>query len=499
VRQVRAFLFPRSDAATKMNFESAMRPTVLVFAMLLAAFAVEAQTLQTLCFFNNTNGAWPEAALTPGADGNFYGTTWWGGSSYNGTVFKVTTNGTLTSLASFNGFSGAHPEDGANPQAALTLGNDGNFYGTTSGGGNGDFGTVFKMTTNGTLTTLVVFNGTNSTLLYYDGTNGAYPRAALTLGTDGNLYGTTYGGITNSTYLYAYGMGTVFKVTTNGTLSGTTLVVFNGTNGAFPDAALTLGNDGNFYGTTQQGGSSGGGTVFKVTTNGTLTTLVNFNGTNGASPQAALTLGTDGNFYGTTYYGGGNSGGTVFKVTTNGTLTTLVSFSFNGNSGANPNGLTLGKDGNLYGTTVNGGSSGGNGGGGTLFKMTTNGTLTTLVNFRGTDGWYPYAALTLGADGNLYGTTYDGSSGGGSSGYGTVFRLLLPPPSLTLQLSAGCPLLNLTGMLSNNFVVQYSTNLSNTNWINLLSVTNLSSSPCEFLDSAGSGQPARFYRAVQLH
>ena len=217
----------------------------------------------------------------------------------------------------------------------------------------------------------------------------------------------------------------------------------NSTNGAFPFAGLTLGNDGTFYGTTYGGysGSHGGlGTVFKVTTNGTLTKLVYFNGSNGEYPYAALTLGNDGNFYGTTSYGGSHNDGTVFKVTTDGTLTTLYSFT------------------------------------------------------GGSDGAYPQAALTLGSDGNFYGTTEDG----GSHNSGTVFCLLLPPPSLTLQLSAGCPLLHLSGMLSNNFVVQYSTNLANTNWINLLSLTNLSSSPCQFLDPAGVGQPARFYRAVQL-
>jgi uncharacterized repeat protein (TIGR03803 family) len=172
------------------------------------------------------------------------------------------------------------------------------------------------------------------TLGLFNFTNGAEPVAALMLGNDGNFYGTTQqGGITNSTY--TYGMGTVFQMTTNGTL--TTLVSFNSTNGATPYAALTLGNDGNFYGTTFWGGitnstySRGMGTVFKMTTNGTLTTLVSFNGTNGGFPEAALTLGSDGNFYGTTYEGGTNDVsdggmGTVFKMTTNGTLTTLLSF-----------------------------------------------------------------------------------------------------------------------------------------------------------------------------
>ena len=331
-----------------------------------SASLVGAQTLQTLCSFNNTNGAYPNG-LTLGSDGNFYGTT--PGGNYGGgfgTVFKVTTNGTLTTLVSFNG------TNGANPWAALTLGTDGNFYGTTCYGGvtNSTFpygmGTVFKVTTNGVLTTLVSFNNTN----------GMAPQAALTLGNDGNFYGAAWAG-GNTNLNNGYGDGTVFKVTTNGTL--TTLVSFSNTNGAAPNA-LTLGGDGNFYGTTDDGGNTnlnsdyGFGTVFKVTTNGTLTTLVSFNGTNGANPWAALTLGTDGNFYGTTWGGGSSDyslGGTVFKVTTNGTLTTLVSFAIT--NGAEPRvALVLGNDGNFYGTTGDGGA-----GIGTVFKVMTNGTLTS--------------------------------------------------------------------------------------------------------------------------
>jgi len=463
------------------------------------AFAslVGAQTLQTLVSFNSANGANPRAGLTLGNDGNFYGTTAQGGSGGNGgagTVFKVTTNGTLTTLVSFAytcGF-GTFPVP-----SALTLGRDGNLYGTTFQGGGSDCsgtinpcGTVFKLTTNVALGKLVL-----QKMVSFSRTNGANP-SALTLGNDGNLYGTTeLGGIKGSS-----GVGTVFKVTTNGTL--TSLVTFNFTNGAFPAAALTLGNDGNFYGTTEDGGNTdlnggyGYGTVFKVTTNGTLTTLVSFNITNGASPHAALTLGSDGNFYGTTDDGGSYDYGTIFQVTTNGVLTTLVSFNEN-HSAFQEAAMALGNDGNFYGTTYGGGSYND----GTIFKVTTNGTLTTLVSFNGTNGANSYATLTLGNDGNFYGTTSQGGIINSTypSGLGTVFRLLIPPvvpPTLALQFVAGCPQLNLAGMLSNNFVVQYSTNLMGTNWINLLSLTNLSSSPYLFLDPLGVGQPARFYRAI---
>ena len=362
----------------------------------MATGRLPAQTVQTLCSFNENNGAYPNG-VTLGSDGNFYGTTSFGGSNSDGTVFKITTNGTLTTLVSFNG------SNGREPYAALTLGNDGNFYGTTELGGSGGWGTVFKMTTNGTLTTLVNFN------------NYEQPNAALTQGSDGNFYGTTAeGGIQNSSY--PYGCGTVFKVTTNGTL--TTLVAFNGSNGENPYAGLTLGNDGNFYGTTQLGGSNNDGTVFKVTTNGTLTTLVAFGSfPNGRYPIAALTLGYDGNFYGTAGGGSSQNWGTVFRVTTNGLLTTF--FDFYGNYGEYPQGaLTLGNDGNFYGTAGKGGSSGY----GTVFKVTTSGALNTVYSFSGgSDDAYPNAALTLGSDGNFYGTTE------GSSDEGSVFRLVILP------------------------------------------------------------------------
>ena len=232
---------------------------------------------------SGTNGRTPYAGLTLGPNGNFYGTTYYGGVNNDGTVFKVTTNGSLTTLVNFNG------TNGANPVAGLTLGPDGSFYGTTKNGGNTSQGTVFKLTSNGDLTTLVNFAATN----------GAGPSAGLTWGPDGNLYGTTeFGGLN--------GDGTGFQMTTNGTLG--TLVDFNITNGANPVAGLTLGADGNLYGTTDTtitGSSTSYEAVFQMTTNGTLTTLVNFNGTNnGVSPETSLTLGTDGNFYGATTHSG---------------------------------------------------------------------------------------------------------------------------------------------------------------------------------------------------
>jgi uncharacterized repeat protein (TIGR03803 family) len=385
----------------------------LIFAM--SGFIASAQTFQTLVSFANTNGAIP-TGLTLGNDGNFYGLTDSGGNTnlnngYGyGTVFRLTTNGLLTTLVRFNN------TNGASSLAAPTLGKDGNFYGTTFQGGNlnlnfgkGD-GTIFRTTTSGILTKLVEFAYTIT---------GANPTG-LTLGKDGNFYGTTEIGGSN-------GYGTAFQVTTNGTF--TKLVDFSYTATGADPTGLTLGKDGNFYGTTSEGGGSNFGTVFQMTTNGTLKTLVSFNGTiDGAYPLATLTLGQDGNFYGTTHQGGdlnlnSNRGfGTIFQVTTNGQLTTLVNF--NGTNGASPTGLALGSDGNFYGLTASGGNTNLNYGYGygTVFKLTTNGLLTTLVYFNGTNGTSP-TGLTLGKDGNLYGTT----GAGGSGNFGTVFRLLIPP------------------------------------------------------------------------
>jgi uncharacterized repeat protein (TIGR03803 family) len=391
-----------------------------------AVIASPAQTFKSLVSFNGTDGAHPVyGSLVQGLDGNLYGTTQNGGAndyeicnfrgvSGCGTIFKINPGGTLTTLYSF--CSKTNCVDGYYPQGGLVLATDGNFYGTTTNGGAHSDGTVFKITPGGKLTTLHCF----------DGTDGANPYGAQVEATDGNFYGTTSFGGSN-------GYGTVFKITPAGKL--TTLHSFDGTDGEHPYAGLVQATDGNFYGTTY-GVSGDTGTVFKITPAGKLTNLYDFDffGPNGANPAAALVQATDGNFYGTTLNGGsagtetqvvpdqGPFFGTVFKITPDGTLTTLHTFDFS-YDGAAPNALVQATDGNFYGTTEGGGGYID----GTVFRITPGGTLTTLHSFDGTDGAYPYAGLVQATDGNFYGTTNESGdlscSGSGGLGCGTVFSL----------------------------------------------------------------------------
>ena len=367
----------------------------VIWAGFIGLPATRGQSVTSIYTFNANaiDGANPKALLVLGPDGNFYGTTANGGSLGYGTIFKVATNGGFATLVSFNNANGSDPE------SELTLGTDGNFYGTTfTGGGFGD-GTIFRIT-----------NSAVATLMNFSGINGANPRGSLIQGADGLFYGTTYNG-------GSLGDGTVFAMTTNGTLA--TRINFNGTSGRNPAAGLTAGPNNTLFGTTLNGGSFGDGIVFLVTTNGALLQQANFSGFNGSAPAARVTPGPNGIYYGTTTNGGSLGYGSVFAVKTNGALATIASFT--GIDGAIPVGsLVLGPDGNFYGTTVGGGTLGY----GTVFRMPTNGPITTLVNFNSSiSGANPEAGLTLAPDGNLYGTTANGGIGGN----GTIFRLVLPP------------------------------------------------------------------------
>jgi uncharacterized repeat protein (TIGR03803 family) len=346
--------------------------------------------------FDFANGANPQGGLIQATDGNFYGTAFSGGGDNDGIIYKISSSGTFSNLYSFTG--GA---DGGNPAATLAVGTDGNFYGTSSAGGTSGQGGVFKVTAGGALTNFYSFTG---------GNDGAVPEAPLVLGVDGLFYSTT----TKHGSSNANSAGTVFKIATNGNLTG--LYAFTcGNEGEVPYAGVVQGRDGYLYGTVYDGGSNGLGAVFKINTNGTLTSLHSFNGSDGENPEAPLLQGSDGNLYGTTYSGGSNNQGTVFKISTNGALSSLYSFS-GSSDGSNPQAGLVQVGTNFYGTTSGGGSSFQ----GAVFSISTNGVFANLYSFTGNDdGGNPAAGLVRGMDGNLYGTTYQG----GTNGIGAVFKI----------------------------------------------------------------------------
>jgi uncharacterized repeat protein (TIGR03803 family) len=348
-----------------------------------------------------SGGKFTGAALIQGSDGSFYGTTFGGGANGDGTVFKITPAGAEMLLYSFTGAHG----DGANPNAALIQGSDGNLYGTTWDGGANNDGAVFKITPAGVETVLHSLSGSPG--------DGMSPNASLVQGSDGNFYSTTARG-------GAIGDGTVFKITPTGV--ETVLYSFGGTpDEANPLAALVQGSDGNLYGTTWDGGANGEGMVFSITPAGVETVLYSFGATktDGTGPQATLIQDSDGNFLGTTPSGGANGDGTVFKVTPAGVETVLYSFGASQSDGTYAEAsLIQGSDGNFYGTTSTGGANGD----GTVFRITPAGVETVVYSFAGgpTDGANPNAALIQGSDGNFYGTTVSG----GVNGDGVVFKIL---------------------------------------------------------------------------
>jgi uncharacterized repeat protein (TIGR03803 family) len=437
----------------------------------LVVASVQASTnFTSLAAFDNLrNGYGPEGPLIFYTNNYIYGTAGGGGPYSQGTVFKMAPDGTLSVLVAFNGTNGQSP-------GALTLARDGNFYGTTLDGGISNNGTIFRMSPDGDLTTLVSFVGTN----------GQWPSPQLLEASDGNLYGTTSAG-------GAYNYGTVFKMLPNGSL--TTVASFANTNGLDCMAGLVQAADGNFYGTTRLGGSYGLGTIFRVTPTGNLTNLVSFDYfTNGCWPTARLIQATDGNLYGTTFGQLSGGGASVFRVTTNGQLTTLVRF--NGTNGSySQTALVQASDRCLYGITERGGPTG-QYGPGTIFRLTLDGTFATVYAFTGIDdGTYPSGALVQGPDGNLYGTT----SEGGPQHSGNIFCLSLPmrpilqPPSFS---NSGLDL-TWSAAAGQNYQVEYCTNLDLPSWTALgppLPATTgvLSTSDLNPTD------PQRFYRVTVL-
>jgi len=426
---------------------------------------VQAQSVTTLLNFCGITSCLPgnePYGLLQAIDGDFYGVTQGGGPNTNatlcpagcGTAFKITVSGKLTTLYSFCAHAGC--TDGESPSGNLVQAIDGDFYGTTMGGGANAAGSVFKMTADGSVSTLYSFCSQPNC------TDGTGPSGIIQVA-NGDFYGTTsVGGANVSESCPQDGCGTVFKISPSGTL--TTLYNFCSqpgcTDGDDPHLGLIQAANGDLYGTTFYGGNNGAGTVFKITLGGALTTLHIFDAADGVHPMGLIQA-INGDIYGTTYQGGGNSHvdicpigcGTLFDIAPDGTLTTLYNFCRQTNcaDGSGPNGVVQASNGNVYGSTDLGGTDSYTG---TLFEMTTKGALTTLYSFDGADGFYP-GWLTQATNGNIYGTT----SIGGASGGGTVFQLSTGiDPFVEIQPTAGqvgSPVTivgeNLTGSISVTF------------------------------------------------
>jgi hypothetical protein len=379
-------------------------------------------TLTTLYSFTtgNTVGTSPDAGLIEDAAGDLFGTT----ANGTGTVFELVNNGngsyTPGALYSFDNPGGTL---GTSAVSGLVVDAAGDLFGTSEEGGAGG-GMVFELVNTGIGST----GYTPETPVFFPNFfpetngNGLNPVGGLIADAAGDLFGTTEFGGTN-------GEGTVFEVVNHGSyFTATTLFSFDGGDGADPQAGLIADAAGDFFGTTAIGGTNGDGTVFELVNNGsgsyTPITLVNFDGTDGANPQAGLIADAAGDLFGTTASGGTNGDGAVFELVNNGngsyTPTTLLSF--DGTNGRDPQaGLIADAAGDLFGTTKLGGTSND----GTVFELVNNGngsyTPITLVNFDGTDGANPLAGLIADAAGDLFGTTQIGGTGAGNAG--TVFEI----------------------------------------------------------------------------
>ncbi len=465
---------------------------ILFTALALAgqAFHANAQTETNLSSFGGQpDGEQPRAGLVQGTNGNFYGTTYSGGTSNLGSVFRLTPGGSYASLYSF----GSQPLDGTHPSAGLIQGSDGYLYGTTVNGGTNNFGTVFRLGLNGSYSNLYSFQGPPN--------DGEGPGVGLTRGNDGNFYGVTMGGGTGNS-------GTVFRFSTNRT--ETMLYSFAGStnDGAEPLSPLVLGSDGNFYGTTFFGGITnvasigfvdmlGLGTVFRISPGGSYQLLYLFGSTvpDGFAP-GQLVQASDGNFYGVAFEGGTfTNRGAIFRITPGGSESLFYSFGSQPGDASNPGSLIIGSDGNFYGTSTKGGTNDI----GAVFRISPGGSETILYSFGSqlNDGNEPLGALVQANGGNLYGTTAKGGAGTN----GTIFELTgaiaYPTNQITqIRLAGTNVVLGILSATGDTYQLQSTTNLANTAWSNVTgaSVTNSVGGLLNVTNLGGAVGPQRFYR-----
>jgi uncharacterized repeat protein (TIGR03803 family) len=381
---------------------------LMSLALLSGAMAANAQTYTPLYTYPQTDSGdtgiiW-SSVMSQGRDGNLYGTIETNGTYTYGTVYKMTTAGAYSAIYNFCAEGGGCATTGGYPEGGVVLGFDGNLWGTTLNGGKDAAGTVFKVTPEGVLTLVYSF---------LNGEDDSAPYFSVLQGQDGNMYG-----VSEAQYNTQY--GSFFKLTTKGVI---TPHPFDYTNGDAPNLPV-LGTDGNFYGTTDFGGdpTCKCGVIYKATAAGKITVLHEFTGFDrapydGERPLGILVEGNDGNFYGTTYEGGNNgtnNGGVVFKITPEGAYSIIHSFvtvapTYDGQ--LPESGLVLGTDGNLYGTTTKGGSAGY----GAIYQITTSGAEKVIYNFctiSCNDGFVPTTVMVQHTNGKFYGNSSGNSLGG---------------------------------------------------------------------------------------
>jgi uncharacterized repeat protein (TIGR03803 family) len=428
-------------------------------------------TLTTFYTFTGASDGGWPVGLTADGSGHFYCVQQYGGKNGVGSIVKFTQ--ATRSFSVLHSFT--YAVDGAYPAAPLLLGSDGNLYGTSYYGVDFDFGAIFSISPSGTFKQLYTFTGQD---------DGGNSLGRLVEGPNRLFYGTTSSGGSGGAN------GTIFTVDASGNFN--VIHAFDSTDGAAPQCGLVLASDGSFYGTTAYGGTHDDGTIFRITPSGTFSNLFSFQSTNGANPSADLVQGLDGKLYGSAYYGGAYGLGTIFSITTNGAFHLLLSF--DGTNGANPYpALFPGRDGSFYGLTIGGDT---NDQDGLIYEITPEGAFDIVARFDGLKGMYPYAPLVRGDDGDFYGITWDGGYG-----CGVIFRLSFastPRPSLQCApQDNGQIALAWSAVLGRSYQVQSSTNLSQGIWTPAgapITATNLVLKATDVLPRTGQ----KFYRLALL-
>ena len=455
--------------------------SVLVFFITVLSADHEMQAkefaLQVLHVFQSPGPGFPGSGVLRTSDGSLYGVTPQGDALEGGNG-----SGTIYRIAPDGQITVLTVFNGANgyyPTAGLVEGTDGNFYGSPRvAGPDGAWTSFFRISSAGSFTNICSL---------YGGTNSFTPEYAMILASDGNFYGTTtYGGAGYNESGGSSGGGTVFKLTPAGEF--TLLNSFTGTNGYQPMGRLMQSTNGNIYGTTVLGGQFGLGTVYYISPAGDFHTLFSFIDTNGIGPQAGLVEVRDGWLYGTAVDTGYEGYGAIYRISTNGEFATIASLK--GINGRFPVGSLVQDDnGNLYGLTKLGGAFDG----GTVFRLATNNEIKVIAAFNDDTGRWP-TELTSGGDGNFYGST---GVEGGPFGNGTVFRLAQVPEINLTSKSNGVAYLNWTAFTNGVYQIEYKVSLSDTNWNPLSDRVTATASSASFTDSLAT-EASRFYRVGLL-